>query len=86
MKEYLAVLFCIRIISRLVLFLPGINLELCYFLKELIPEWYYFPDMFSNANSFNLGSNEDGRNIADVELPKWAKSAEDFVRINRLVR
>jgi hypothetical protein len=41
--------------------------------------------MFCNANGFNLGINEDGRNIADVELPKWAKSPEDFVRINRLV-
>ncbi|XP_040002609.1 lipopolysaccharide-responsive and beige-like anchor protein [Xiphias gladius] len=53
-------------------------------VKELIPEFYYFPEMFVNANSYNLGVMEDGTVVSDVELPPWAKSPEEFVRINRL--
>lgn len=55
-------------------------------IQELIPEFYYLPEMFVNANSYNLGVMEDGTVVSDVELPPWAKSPEDFVRINRLVR
>ena len=55
-------------------------------LQELIPEFYYLPEMFVNANNYNLGVMEDGTVVSDVELPPWAKSPEEFVRINRLVR
>lgn len=55
-------------------------------MQELIPEFYYLPEMFVNANSYNLGVMEDGTVVSDVELPPWAKSPEEFVRINRLVR
>ncbi|XP_056135740.1 lipopolysaccharide-responsive and beige-like anchor protein [Lampris incognitus] len=53
-------------------------------VKELIPEFYYLPEMFVNANAYNLGVMEDGTVVSDVELPPWAKSPEEFVRINRL--
>uniref|UniRef100_A0A3B5AGV7 Neurobeachin n=1 Tax=Stegastes partitus TaxID=144197 RepID=A0A3B5AGV7_9TELE len=53
-------------------------------VKELIPEFYYLPEMFVNANSYNLGIMEDGSVVSDVDLPPWAKSPEEFVRINRL--
>uniref|UniRef100_A0A3Q3MW59 Neurobeachin n=1 Tax=Labrus bergylta TaxID=56723 RepID=A0A3Q3MW59_9LABR len=53
-------------------------------VKELIPEFYYLPEMFVNSNSYNLGVMEDGTGVSDVELPPWAKSPEEFVRINRL--
>uniref|UniRef100_A0A672ZS73 Neurobeachin n=1 Tax=Sphaeramia orbicularis TaxID=375764 RepID=A0A672ZS73_9TELE len=53
-------------------------------VKELIPEFYYLPEMFVNANTYNLGVMEDGTVVSDVELPPWAKSPEEFVRINRL--
>eukprot|EP01038_Epipyxis_sp_PR26KG_P005336 gene5336-7405_t len=52
-------------------------------VKELTPEWFTTPEMFRNINRFNLGQTQDGERIDDVELPLWAKSAEDFVRINR---
>lgn len=52
-------------------------------VKELIPEFFYFPDMLVNSNGFNLGSLQDGSSLNDVVLPKWAKTPEDFVRINR---
>ncbi|KAI5607332.1 lipopolysaccharide-responsive and beige-like anchor protein isoform X7 [Silurus asotus] len=53
-------------------------------VKELIPEFFYLPEMFINANDYNLGVMDDGTVVCDVELPPWAKSPEDFVRINRM--
>ncbi|KAK9540554.1 hypothetical protein VZT92_002998 [Zoarces viviparus] len=53
-------------------------------VKELIPEFYYLPEMFVNANDYNLGVMEDSNGVSNVELPPWAKSPEEFVRINRL--
>ncbi|XP_050793057.1 neurobeachin isoform X5 [Gopherus flavomarginatus] len=53
-------------------------------VKELIPEFYYLPEMFVNSNGYNLGVREDEVVVNDVELPSWAKKPEDFVRINRM--
>uniref|UniRef100_A0A8C6V8E2 LPS-responsive vesicle trafficking, beach and anchor containing n=1 Tax=Neogobius melanostomus TaxID=47308 RepID=A0A8C6V8E2_9GOBI len=53
-------------------------------VKELIPEFFYLPEMFVNANNYNLGVMEDSTVVSDVELPPWAKTPEEFVRINRL--
>ncbi|XP_071511589.1 neurobeachin-like isoform X5 [Diadema antillarum] len=53
-------------------------------VKELIPEFYYLPEMFCNSNGYRLGNLDDGSEVNDVILPPWAKSPEDFIRINRL--
>uniref|UniRef100_A0A8D3DM77 Neurobeachin n=1 Tax=Scophthalmus maximus TaxID=52904 RepID=A0A8D3DM77_SCOMX len=53
-------------------------------VKELIPEFYYLPEMFVNSNEYELGVRDDGVPACDVELPAWAKKPEDFVRINRM--
>ncbi|XP_069496706.1 neurobeachin isoform X2 [Ambystoma mexicanum] len=53
-------------------------------VKELIPEFYYLPEMFVNSNGYNFGVREDEVVVNDVELPLWAKKPEDFVRINRM--
>lgn len=53
-------------------------------IKELVPEFYYLPEMFVNFNNYNLGVMDDGTVVSDVELPPWAKTPEEFVRINRL--
>lgn len=42
--------------------------------------------MFVNNNGYGLGDRDDGTPVCDVELPAWAKTPEDFVRINRMVR
>uniref|UniRef100_A0A8C3YIH2 Lipopolysaccharide-responsive and beige-like anchor protein n=1 Tax=Catagonus wagneri TaxID=51154 RepID=A0A8C3YIH2_9CETA len=52
-------------------------------IKELIPEFYYLPEMFVNFNDYNLGVMDDGTVVSDVELPPWARTSEEFVRINR---
>ncbi|XP_053681698.1 neurobeachin isoform X2 [Sabethes cyaneus] len=53
-------------------------------VKELIPEWYFLPEMFYNSSDYRLGQREDGKTVGDVELPPWAKTPEEFVRINRM--
>lgn len=52
--------------------------------KELIPEWFCFSNMFNNINNINLGTTQRGFKIDNVVLPKWAKSAEDFIYKHRL--
>ena len=46
--------------------------------RELIPEFFYFPDFLVNSNHFDLGKNTN-----DVELPPWAKTPREFIQINR---
>uniref|UniRef100_A0A8C4MS25 Neurobeachin n=1 Tax=Equus asinus asinus TaxID=83772 RepID=A0A8C4MS25_EQUAS len=53
-------------------------------VKELIPEFYYLPEMFVNSNGYHLGVREDEVVVNVVDLPPWAKKPEDFVRINRM--
>ena len=54
-------------------------------MKELIPEFFSLPEMFTNNNEFPLGHTQSGRLIDNVGLPPWAKgSAYEFVRMHRL--
>ena len=39
-------------------------------LRELIPEFYYFPEMFWNLNKVNFGIRENNCLVDDVEMPK----------------
>uniref|UniRef100_A0A8C8VRA3 Neurobeachin like 1 n=1 Tax=Pelusios castaneus TaxID=367368 RepID=A0A8C8VRA3_9SAUR len=49
-------------------------------VKELIPEFFYFPEFLANQNKFNLGQLQISKEVVnDVVLPKWAKSPEDFI-------
>lgn len=41
--------------------------------------------MLSNDNEYKLGYQEDGTSVGNVELPPWATSPEEFIRINRMV-
>ncbi|VDM35198.1 unnamed protein product, partial [Hydatigera taeniaeformis] len=54
-------------------------------VKELIPEFFYLPEMFENTNDYDFGALEDGTKLGDVILPPWAASPEEFVRIHRQV-
>ncbi|XP_015604572.1 neurobeachin isoform X4 [Cephus cinctus] len=53
-------------------------------VKELIPEFFFLPEMLVNTNRYRLGRQEDGSAVGDVELPPWASSPEEFIRINRM--
>ena len=52
-------------------------------VKELVPEWYYLPEMFENVNRVDFGAKQSGRRVDDVRLPPWARDARDFVAKNR---
>ncbi|KAJ8354366.1 hypothetical protein SKAU_G00219330 [Synaphobranchus kaupii] len=53
-------------------------------VKELIPEFFYFPEFLENMNGFDLGSLQMSQeSVTDVVLPLWAESREDFIRKHR---
>ncbi|ORY69241.1 beach-domain-containing protein [Neocallimastix californiae] len=53
-------------------------------VKELIPEFYSTPEFLVNMNHFDLGKcNAINKVIDDVILPPWAKTPEEFIRIQR---
>ncbi|XP_076871278.1 neurobeachin-like protein 1 isoform X2 [Brachyhypopomus gauderio] len=53
-------------------------------VKELIPEFYYFPEFLENQNGFDLGKLQLSKEqVNDVILPKWARSPEDFIYKHR---
>lgn len=52
--------------------------------KELIPEFFTLPQMFTNENRFDLGilySNH--KEIDNVDLPPWASTPFEFIEIHR---
>uniref|UniRef100_A0A8C7VQQ5 Neurobeachin-like protein 2 n=1 Tax=Oncorhynchus mykiss TaxID=8022 RepID=A0A8C7VQQ5_ONCMY len=53
-------------------------------VKELIPEFFYFPEFLENQNAFDLGRLQISKErVNDVILPKWARSPEDFIYKHR---
>jgi hypothetical protein len=52
--------------------------------KELTPEFFYMPEFLYNHSGFDLGTTQKGETLGDVIMPKWAKNADDFVKLNRL--
>ena len=65
--------------------------------KELIPEFYYLPEMFGNYNMYWFGfkapedslnqyvNSKKSRVIVDQNVfPRWASNGHDFVRMNVL--
>ncbi|XP_069051092.1 neurobeachin-like protein 2 [Lepisosteus oculatus] len=53
-------------------------------VKELIPEFFYFPEFLENMNRFDLGCLQMSQDkVSDVVLPRWAESREDFIRKHR---
>uniref|UniRef100_A0A146M1B0 Neurobeachin n=1 Tax=Lygus hesperus TaxID=30085 RepID=A0A146M1B0_LYGHE len=53
-------------------------------VKELIPELFFLPEMLVNSNKYKLGQQDDGTCVGNVELPPWASTPEEFIRINRM--
>ncbi|XP_069501900.1 neurobeachin-like protein 2 isoform X3 [Ambystoma mexicanum] len=53
-------------------------------VKELIPEFFYFPEFLENGNGFDLGCLQmSNGKVNDVVLPRWAESREDFIYKHR---
>ncbi|XP_035828113.1 lysosomal-trafficking regulator isoform X2 [Aplysia californica] len=41
-------------------------------VKELIPEFFFLPEFFKNAEGFDFGYRQNGEPVDDVHLPPWA--------------
>ncbi|XP_074539600.1 neurobeachin-like protein 2 isoform X1 [Halichoeres trimaculatus] len=53
-------------------------------VKELIPEFFYYPEFLQNMNGFDLGRLQMSQEpVTDVLLPPWATSREDFIKKHR---
>ncbi|KAF5299222.1 hypothetical protein FQA39_LY02395 [Lamprigera yunnana] len=53
-------------------------------VKELIPEFFYLPELLCNSNHFDLGFKQSGVALGDVVLPPWAKQdPREFIRVHR---
>uniref|UniRef100_A0ABM5FZY4 WD repeat- and FYVE domain-containing protein 4 isoform X1 n=1 Tax=Pogona vitticeps TaxID=103695 RepID=A0ABM5FZY4_9SAUR len=53
-------------------------------VRELIPEFFYFPEFLTNCNQFELGSLQDGTSLGDIQLPPWAEgNPYKFVSLHR---
>ncbi|KAJ7324483.1 hypothetical protein JRQ81_017503, partial [Phrynocephalus forsythii] len=53
-------------------------------VRELIPEFFYFPEFLTNCNQFELGSLQDGTPLGDIQLPPWAEgNPYKFVSLHR---
>jgi hypothetical protein len=54
-------------------------------VKELIPEFFFLPEMFVNSNNIDIGRLQDSHEYVDhVALPPWARnSPERFVQLHR---
>ena len=54
-------------------------------VRELIPEFFYMPEMFLNINKENFGACKSNNMIVnDVFLPEWAKSNPyNFIVLHR---
>ena len=53
-------------------------------VRELIPEFFYLPEMFININNLNLGHLENGQEVNDVVTP-CNNNPYDFIMIMRSV-
>lgn len=51
--------------------------------KELIPEFFYNAEFLNMPSNLVLGVKQSGQFISNAALPPWAKTSDDFIRINR---
>ena len=47
-------------------------------IRELIPEYFYFPDMFINGNGLFFGKKRNGVLVDDVEMPEMRVNLNDL--------
>jgi hypothetical protein len=52
-------------------------------VRELIPEFYFMPELFINIDKLDFGQTQLGHTVDDVLLPPWASNAYHFVQVLR---
>ncbi|KAM7260927.1 hypothetical protein ACFE04_026402 [Oxalis oulophora] len=53
-------------------------------VKELVPELFYLPEVFTNENAIDFGATQLGGKLDSVKLPPWAQSPADFIHKHRM--
>ena len=53
-------------------------------IRELIPEYYYFPEMFINGNGLFFGEKASGELVDDVEMPDMKLNITDGKNKNKI--
>ncbi|KAI0489294.1 hypothetical protein KFK09_029136 [Dendrobium nobile] len=53
-------------------------------VKELVPEFFYLPEILINNNSIDFGTTQLGEKIDSVRLPPWAANPVDFIHKHRM--
>lgn len=53
-------------------------------VKELVPEFFYLPEVLTNENLIDFGTTQLGGKIDSVKLPSWAENPVDFIHKHRL--
>jgi hypothetical protein len=51
--------------------------------RELIPEFFLFPDFLVNSDKFDLGKLWTGETVGDVILPPWSRTPSEFIEFHR---
>ena len=54
-------------------------------VKEIIPEFFYLPEMFTNINDLNMGVLDDGTLVNDVSTPCNNNNYEFVITMRRLL-
>lgn len=52
-------------------------------VRELIPEFYYFPEFLINMEDNNFGVQQCNRRVHHVELPEGYSTAFEFIESHR---
>ncbi|OHT15145.1 hypothetical protein TRFO_42682 [Tritrichomonas foetus] len=56
-----------------------------YDFRELIPEFFTFPEFLLNNDNFDLGvTSETHEQVNHVNMPPWASSASHFIALHKL--
>ncbi|CAA3027023.1 Hypothetical predicted protein [Olea europaea subsp. europaea] len=48
-------------------------------VKELDPQLFYLPEVFTNENSIGFGATQRGGKLDSVQLPPWPDNPRDFI-------
>jgi len=43
-------------------------------VRELIPEFYFIPEIYKNLNNFDMGIRRNNEKVKDVSCPAWSKN------------
>ncbi|KAJ5075961.1 beige/beach-related [Anaeramoeba ignava] len=49
-------------------------------IRELIPEFFYFPEFLENREKIDFGKQFTGDTISEVILPLWSRNSDTFIQ------